>query len=210
MHQLWQNVQAGENLRRLVKALQQWCASSRIYPLVILQQLVPLRFPPRQPYMSQCHGQLEFWATAPLTRMNCLSKWVLLDSWRIKSQGCQTDLSCGNPSAHVSLQFSNVERAGFSNPRDETCSQSSCQEAISQHGKQNSPACHRHSRFDGLTVFYMSLVQEWSITAWTTFVCFKHSWLFKLLLINMSLVRCCSNTNITNLRGKRLHLRYQW
>lgn len=56
------------------------------------------------------------------------------------------------PPAGVTLQFSNVERAGFSNPHDETSSPSSCQEDISKHGgQQNSPACHRHSEFDGLS-----------------------------------------------------------
>lgn len=69
MYQLWQTVQADEYLRS-VKALQQWCASSKIYPLVLLHQLVPVRCPPKQQYMARCHGQLEFWVTAPLTNMN--------------------------------------------------------------------------------------------------------------------------------------------
>lgn len=161
---------------------------------------------PRQQHMSQCPGQLEFWATALLTNMNCFTHVSIAGLMADKEP--RMPKVCGNPSARVPpfVKFSNVKRAGFSNPHDETCSQSSCQEAISQHGKQNSPACHRHSRVDGLTVFYMSFVKEWSIAAWTMFVCLKQSCLLKLLLINMPLVRCCSNTNRISLRGER----HQW
>lgn len=84
MHQLWQNVRAGEYLR-LVKALQQWCASSKIYALLILQQY-------QLQGSSTCHSVLASWNFGP---QHCsptwiaLPTWVLLDSWRIKSQGCQ-------------------------------------------------------------------------------------------------------------------------
>lgn len=95
-----------------------------------------------------------------------------------------------------------MERAGFSNPYDETCAQPSCQAAISQHGGQQiSPACHRH-RFDGLIVFYMSFGKRMK-HYYLSLVCVKHSCLFKLLLINMPLVRCCSNISKADLRGKK-------
>lgn len=63
---------------------------------------------------------------------------------------------------HTTLQFSNVERAGFSNLHYETCSWSSCQEALSQHVGHHScsPACHRWSKLNML-----------NISTWILFIC---------------------------------------
>lgn len=81
----------------------------------------------------------------------------------------------------------------------------SCQEALSeQGGHQNSPGYHRHSKFNGLTVLYVSFVKEWNISTWTMLIClFEAFLLFQLLLINMFLVRYHSNTSKATVRGKK-------
>lgn len=110
-----------------------------------------------------------------------------------------------SPSAPVALQFSNMERAGFSDPQDEICSRSPCQEAISQHGgQQNSPAeLTSQAQKIGWAHSRLHVLCKRMKHYYLNRVCFKLSCLFKLLLINMPLVSCCSNTNKASLRGKK-------
>lgn len=134
MQQLWQNAQADEYLS-------QWKPfnSDVLHP-----RFIPLSFctcwyqwgalqgsNTWHSVMGTVSWALEFWATALLTNMNCFTH-ILLDLWPIKSQECQMSL-WELSSLSLTLHCSNMERTGFSNPHDETCSQSSCQEAISQH-----------------------------------------------------------------------------
>lgn len=74
------------------------------------------KVPPRQQYMAQCHGQLEFWATAPLTNMNCFTHLSTIELEAYKEPR-MPNVCVGHqaPSPGVTFQFSNMERAGFSN-----------------------------------------------------------------------------------------------
>lgn len=100
---------------------------SKIYPLVFPCRLLTVSSPPRQQFAAQRHGQLECAYFGPqhhLPAWTALPTWVLLDSQCIKRQGCQTSVR-GTSSlccTHMTLQFNNTERAGFSNPHAETCS----------------------------------------------------------------------------------------
>lgn len=63
---------------------------------------------------------------------------------------------------HITLPFSNMERAGFSDLHYEACLWSSCREAFSQHvGHHNySPSCHKWSKFN------MLHISTWILFVW--------------------------------------------
>lgn len=175
------------------------------------------KVPPRQQYMAQCHGQLEFWATAPLTNMNCFTR-VLLNSWHIKSQGCQMSV-WGIKLPHLVWPFSSAIWKG----QDFQISSwflSRWDLFMILMSRSHFPAwwpaeltCMSQAQQIGWAYWLLHVLckrmkhyyPEPCLLVW-----FKHSCLFKLLLINMLLVRCCSNTNKASLRGKRLLGRCQW
>lgn len=217
MHQLWQNGQADECLR-LVKALQHWCASSRIYPLVFLHQLVPVRWLQGS---NTWHNVMVNWNFGPQHRSptwTALPTWVLLNLWHIKSQGCQMSV-WGIKLPHLVWPFSSAIWKG----QDFQISSwflSRWDLFMILMSRSHFPAwwpaeltCMSQAQQIGWAYWLLHVLckrmkhyyPEPCLLVW-----FKHSCLFKLLLINMLLVRCCSNTNKASLRGKRLLGRCQW
>lgn len=189
-----------------VKALQQWCVHPRFIPLSFCTcwyQWGALQ----GSSTWQCHGHGNFGPQHCSPTWIALHTWVLLDLWPIKSQECQMSLWELIPQLDPSLQQYGKGRIfNSSNPHDETCSQSSCQEAISQHEL----TCMSQAQQIGWAHCLLQvLCERVKHYAWPMFVCFKDSRLFRLLLINMALVRCCSNTNKASWRGKRLCVRCQ-
>lgn len=158
---------------------------------------------------AQWHGHRNFGRQHPSPTLIPLPTWVLLDLWLIKSQECQmsvwelSSLSSCDPSLQ---QYGKGRILKSSNPHDETCSQSSCQEAISQH---ELTWVSQAQQIGWAHCFLQVLCERVKHYCLNLFVCFKDSRLFRLLLINMALVRCCSSTNKASLRGKRLHVKCQ-
>lgn len=145
MHQLWQNVQADEFLSQW-KPFNSDVLHPRFIPLSFctswyqwgaLQGSSTWHSVLGTVAWAQCPGHWNFGPSRqhPSPTQIALPMWVLLDVWLIKSQECQkpvwelSSLSSCDPSLQ---QYGKGRIFKSSNPHDETCSQSSCQEAISQ------------------------------------------------------------------------------
>lgn len=144
MHQLWQNVQADEFLS-LWKPFNSDELHPRFIPLSCctswyqwgaLQGSSAWHRVLGSGSWDQGHGHWNFGPEHLSPTWIALPMWALLDLWLIKSQECQmsvwelSSLSSCDPSLQ---QYGKGRISKSPNPHDETCWQSSCQEAISQH-----------------------------------------------------------------------------